>query len=994
MKKRIIAMLLTLLMVFSVLLPITAFAETVNTTFYLTGERVPRNYSHNGMTSFQTNDDEQSEVIEISTPQQLNDIRNNLGGSYKLVNDIDLSSFGDWTPIGIEDDYFYGTFDGNNHVISNMTVNYSVSSYESANGGLFGYVQNATIENLGMVGANVNVVASGSASYAAAGAIAGYILYTEIKNCYNSGDGNITASCTTDYYAAIAGGIVGAAENSTASNCFNTTPVSAYSGPNSYNSYAGGISGGDQWSFEIENCYNTGEIYAYTDSSDFCAYSGGITGFVGFGDSSSLKYCYSLSPITADSEYEGNAFSGGIAGANNINYPSSASYCFFLDNVEKPIGNDSRTFSTMYELTAEEMHIEESFLGFDFDNVWIMPEGGIPTLRGIPGELQPTTIVSLFLSHRILDSEEYVRDTEYGTFMFRRYYIEIIADVSNTNITSVNDINLEIELPDGLVLSDNETLIKNLGTVAPFTTHTVKWNAEYTCISTSPDVNLDYVVTITSSNTESYSNYGSIFIHGINDYNNILDFSKDTWRFENYSVNPIPVLDDDLEAFKYGMDNASKETLDRIIASGANGQCAGMAITTVLAKVGRLNLHQIQSGAPNLHAINQNEKAESVIGYYYLTQFLSPYQNNKIEFQKLSVQDRLARIAELADEVDSGAAPFVIMFGYQNPFDASDCWGHAVTAYSLEHGSFDIGSRNYDTRVLIYDNNSPEWNEDCCLYFNEGTDEWVIPAYTDANQLRGAFSDINQMDANSLSINEKNVRSSVRAQGNMNLQFTTSDDTATLSQILNNDVNGVVAFPDDTEDRNSDSMNIFFEDSEQSFIIKPTQTGASIDLTVNYENYYMAADMSSCDGSVTFDPDGSVGINGDADTFSLALTGNAGNYDLPWHTITVSGDSAQDPELSKVNGGYIMTGSQLDNITVSGKNDTENQVVTFSTDEDTVFIGESDDEIAVFVDENGDGQFETQITSVDSTADKWWETLPDWIQWILRYVLFGWIWMR
>jgi len=44
----------------------------------------------------------------ISTPQQLDDIRNNLSGIYELSNDIDMSSWGNWTPI----DDFSGSLDG------------------------------------------------------------------------------------------------------------------------------------------------------------------------------------------------------------------------------------------------------------------------------------------------------------------------------------------------------------------------------------------------------------------------------------------------------------------------------------------------------------------------------------------------------------------------------------------------------------------------------------------------------------------------------------------------------------------------------------------------------------------------------------------------------------------------------------------------------------------------------------------------------------------
>jgi hypothetical protein len=81
---------------------------------------------------------ENDEPIRITTAAQLNAIRDNLGGSYILAADIDLSDYENWIPIGVfqpaseapEDaetpdpaKVFSGTFDGNGHTISNLTIN-------------------------------------------------------------------------------------------------------------------------------------------------------------------------------------------------------------------------------------------------------------------------------------------------------------------------------------------------------------------------------------------------------------------------------------------------------------------------------------------------------------------------------------------------------------------------------------------------------------------------------------------------------------------------------------------------------------------------------------------------------------------------------------------------------------------------------------------------------------------------------------------------------
>ena len=119
----------------------------------------------------------------ISNAMELGLIRDKINGavsgsalltaSYKLVNDIDLSAFANWTPIGTETQghFFGGHFDGDNHSISNLKI--TGGSYI----GLFGYVTNATIENIKLVNANVSGVER-------VGALIGQIVANAtVKNC-------------------------------------------------------------------------------------------------------------------------------------------------------------------------------------------------------------------------------------------------------------------------------------------------------------------------------------------------------------------------------------------------------------------------------------------------------------------------------------------------------------------------------------------------------------------------------------------------------------------------------------------------------------------------------------------------------------------------------------------------------------------------------------------------------------------------------------------
>ena len=577
--------------------------------------------------------------------------------------------------------------------------------------------------------------------------------------------------------------------------------------------------------------------------------------------------------------------------------------------------------------------------------------------------------VELTLSHEIYDQKDDIKDFPSGTFKVRRYYIKITATAENTNKSPLEDFQFEIKLPEGMSFIPSaaghpeESAVFSYGLLPGGKEASKTWAVQYECISESPDKNLEYEVSVWAKNMVKFSNFESIFVHGYNATNNILDFDKDTWKFRNYSAKPVPILEEDLNAFKYGMSNAMKEDVDKWVKEElGGGYCFGMATTSVLGKAGRLNLEYIQPGAANLHAINKNDKAKSVIAFYQMSWRLGSWVDEKAHFNTLSVQQGLAHIAELADAVDSGGNPFVLLFYTQ----ASQGGFHAVTAYSFERGSFKKGGKTYDSRVLIYENNSPSWNEDYCLYFNQGTDQWTIPGWPNASELFGTFSDINMIDRFGLEMSKKNVQAALRAKQNTDIKLITSGITATLNQLMEKAVKGILAVADptdfdDDDPQSSNAVSIYFDNHEQPFTVQPQVAGALLDLSVLYDNYYMAAFAPKNAESVKFDPRGIVGIEGTVNNFSLTLTGNEGYHPLPWYTITVTGEHAKNPALSKVEGGYLLTGVQWENVTVTGKNDTETKVLSFTTDKDKVLLGQKDGQLAAFIDSDGDGIFESLL---------------------------------
>ena len=144
-------------------------------------------------------------LIAISTADDLHNLAtlvNNgqsmSGKTFILTNDIDLSSYRNWTSIGRSDNFFSGNFDGCGYTISNLTQLVDESAEGQHNIGLFGHTNYANIKN--MVLDNFYIEAHStinpSRSVVRAGAVLGRGSETnlsgiEVKNLNISGSGNV-----------------------------------------------------------------------------------------------------------------------------------------------------------------------------------------------------------------------------------------------------------------------------------------------------------------------------------------------------------------------------------------------------------------------------------------------------------------------------------------------------------------------------------------------------------------------------------------------------------------------------------------------------------------------------------------------------------------------------------------------------------------------------------------------------------------------------------
>lgn len=269
MKKRLLALLLVLAMVFS-LMPAALAADTL---------------SGSG-----TGDD----PYLLATAADLKAFRDmaNAEASSKLcatlTADIDLGGEA-WTPFepssGYVSEAYAGTFDGANHTIKGLSVN----STSSKGVGLFGTVCGATIKNLMVEG---NVSASNSAF------VGGIVGKTQTSATIDSCSFAGTVTSTKKNSAAGTAGIVGRvnAGTVTITNCANTATI------NGTGAIAAGILGnGGNNKVTIENCYNTGAISGQWYASGICG-SDTLP-------ASKITNCYNSGTITATN---GGSYYAGI----------------------------------------------------------------------------------------------------------------------------------------------------------------------------------------------------------------------------------------------------------------------------------------------------------------------------------------------------------------------------------------------------------------------------------------------------------------------------------------------------------------------------------------------------------------------------------------------------------------------------------------------------------------------------------------------------------
>ena len=321
-----------------------------------------------------------SEADLVKLAEFVNSGADTTGSIFIFDNDIDMSSVANFTSIGNDASHaFKGTIYGNGHVVKNLKID-STSDYQ----GLFGYVQQATIQDLGVEDANIK-------GGAYSGILVGHAENAKLTNLYATGTvsgssfvGGLVGSlkdsvleksystATVNASMAVTGGLVGYVVNSTLQTVYATGDVNcAASGVVGIFTGTGGLVGTMQSGGTIKNAFATGSVT--TKSGGF---NGGLIGFIS-DDSSS----YTIDTVYATGNVKGSGgFNGGLIGTiNNGSSATITNAIYNKNSVSNGVGNGSADGITGKNYEQMLMKSVMQNAGFTEDKGWVYKDGATPT---------------------------------------------------------------------------------------------------------------------------------------------------------------------------------------------------------------------------------------------------------------------------------------------------------------------------------------------------------------------------------------------------------------------------------------------------------------------------------------------------------------------------------------------------------------------------------------------------------------------------------------
>ncbi len=339
-----------------------AFGETVTVTAIPEdgSEFLYFNGALSGAEAQQTLAIEDNEIIEAAFAKQISSIEmfSQIGedypdaGNYVQTVDFNLSGI-EFTNLI---DNFYGIYDGRNHSILNL------KNANWKDNGLFGFTGNSLICNLNIIDAEADWLEGGIL-------VSSIASDSVISNCYVSAN---VSNCRDN-----SGAICGAAQNSIITKCIFV------------GEFCGGSTFGGLCDTTIDSIIDQCGVEIYSEDRFINCFCGSLS------PNTKLVNCFAKGKFNGQFGYTGMSASNcylcaegnvrlGISDVVNFNN------CYFSSNCVAAVEGVTGFVS------EEEMKKQETYAGWDFENVWDIEEGvGTPYFRyALP---EPAGMLALFL---------------------------------------------------------------------------------------------------------------------------------------------------------------------------------------------------------------------------------------------------------------------------------------------------------------------------------------------------------------------------------------------------------------------------------------------------------------------------------------------------------------------------------------------------------------------------------------------------------------------
>ena len=306
--------------------------------------------------------------VKVNSFETLSKVLSNdkyLDYEINLTSDIDCDG-NSLTPFGSQTNAFTGTFNGNNHKISNAKIDATNQNYA----GLFGYTVLAEIKNLVLDKISLSLSETPeTTSSSAYGLLVGKAEVSEITNIEIKNTCDVSIARDISYASAI-GGLAGSITNSSfvsSVSCHPNISVRLTQIIKPATSYVGGIIGSSQSSVVQNNCSNSAiySVVSNTSYSNSTTYASGIIGSI-------------LNPISKDVlNVNHNLFSGIVSlNASSIVDTKVSSITQHSQSITKSLNNACLYSSTNFILNStylsysklEDFELNEYFVDFCTSN--------------------------------------------------------------------------------------------------------------------------------------------------------------------------------------------------------------------------------------------------------------------------------------------------------------------------------------------------------------------------------------------------------------------------------------------------------------------------------------------------------------------------------------------------------------------------------------------------------------------------------------------------